>query len=54
MLTKAAALAGDSPARKAASSSAGTAPLPMWAWIVATGTERILIDTGGARGRSVG
>jgi glyoxylase-like metal-dependent hydrolase (beta-lactamase superfamily II) len=27
-----------------------TPPLPMWAWIVETGTERILIDTGIRRG----
>lgn len=27
-----------------------TPPLPMWAWIIETGTERILIDTGMRRG----
>jgi glyoxylase-like metal-dependent hydrolase (beta-lactamase superfamily II) len=27
-----------------------TAPLPMWSWIVETGTERILIDAGGRPG----
>jgi len=30
--------------------SAFTPPLPMWAWVVETGTERILIDTGGRSG----
>jgi len=27
-----------------------TAPLPMWSWIIETGTERILIDAGGRPG----
>jgi len=31
-----------------------TQPLPMWAWIVETGTERILIDAGGAPGATGG
>ena len=31
-----------------------TAPLPMWAWIVETGTERILIDAGARAGSSGG
>src|SRR3954469_5134467 len=30
-----------------------TAPLPMWSWIIETGTERILIDAGG-RPRATG
>jgi len=31
-----------------------TPPLPMWAWIVETGTERILIDTGSGAGTGGG
>lgn len=31
-----------------------TPPLPMWSWIVETGTERILIDAGGRPGASGG
>ena len=31
-----------------------TSPLPMWAWIIETGGERILIDTGMRRGGSGG
>lgn len=31
-----------------------TSPLPMWAWIIETGTERILIDAGGRSGMSGG
>ena len=31
-----------------------TRPLPMWAWIVETGTQRILIDAGGRPGSSGG
>lgn len=31
-----------------------TGPLPMWAWIIETGTERILIDAGMRRGGSGG
>src|SRR4051794_36604794 len=31
-----------------------TAPLPMWAWIVETGTQRILIDAGARPGASGG
>jgi N-acyl homoserine lactone hydrolase len=31
-----------------------TAPLPMWAWIVDTGTERILIDAGARPGSTGG
>jgi N-acyl homoserine lactone hydrolase len=31
-----------------------TGPLPMWAWIVETGTERILIDAGARPGASGG
>ncbi|HSQ33074.1 MAG TPA: MBL fold metallo-hydrolase [Gemmatimonadaceae bacterium] len=31
-----------------------TEPLPMWAWIVETGTERILIDAGGRPGSTGG
>jgi len=27
-----------------------TAPLPMWSWVIETGTERILIDAGGRPG----
>src|SRR5262245_64040890 len=27
-----------------------TPPLPMWAWVIETGTERILIDAGGRFG----
>ena len=31
-----------------------TAPLPMWAWIIETGTERILVDTGARPGAGGG
>ena len=31
-----------------------TQPLPMWAWVVETGTERILIDAGGRPGTTGG
>jgi N-acyl homoserine lactone hydrolase len=31
-----------------------TPPLPMWAWIIETGTERILIDAGGRSGMGGG
>ena len=31
-----------------------TEPLPMWAWIIETATERILVDTGGAPGATGG
>lgn len=34
--------------------SAFTPPLPMWAWVIETGTERILIDAGGRSGMSGG
>src|SRR5215471_8980940 len=30
--------------------AAFTPPLPMWAWVIETGTERILIDAGGRSG----
>ena len=31
-----------------------TAPLPMWAWIIETGTQRILVDAGGSPGSGGG
>lgn len=31
-----------------------TAPLPMWSWIIETGTERILVDAGGRPGMGGG
>ena len=31
-----------------------TPPLPMWAWVIETGTERILIDAGGRSGMGGG
>jgi glyoxylase-like metal-dependent hydrolase (beta-lactamase superfamily II) len=34
--------------------AAWTPPLPMWAWIIETGTERILIDTGARPGAGGG
>jgi N-acyl homoserine lactone hydrolase len=34
--------------------SGWTRPLPMWSWIIETGTERILVDAGGRPGASGG